>query len=438
MAHDSTLPEAIPFRTLGRFSGTLKLAIAGLLVIGIVGAVVGAAGPHPYRFWDALLFNWLFWSSIAIGMVIFAVALHMTSADWAWSIRRFALGGVAFLPISFLLLIPIWFASEHYFHHWLPIVRGEVYDPIVMNKAGWLNLPFMIVRNFVALIILYGLAIWFAYTALRPDVYGVNGERNRSLYDRMTRNFRGVDEEVLFSKRRLTVLAPVLAILFAVLWGMVGIDLAMTLEPHWFSTMFPVAFFVTAFHGGICATAIAATLYRSHLRLEPFITPRQYHDLGKLVFAFAVFWMYINWSQYIVIWYGLLPHEQEWFVHRFTGPFGPITQAAVVLVFVLPFFGLLTRPPKKVPGVLAFFAALILLGHWLERFLLIVPSLWAADYGYYYPLGIPEIGMALGFMGLFIAAYAWFTATFPLLPSPATLAARDSAVVAMPATATRR
>jgi hypothetical protein len=144
--------------------------------------------------------------------------------------------------------------------------------------------------------------------------------------------------------------------------------------------------------------------------------------------------MYINWSQYIVIWYGLLPHEQSWFVDRFSDPFGTIVQVVVTLVFLLPFFGLLTRPPKMVPGILAFFGVLILVGHWLERFLLIVPSLWGRDYA---PLGLPEIGMALGFGGLFLLAYVWFVQSFPLLPSPASLAARESTVVRVPVPATR-
>jgi hypothetical protein len=433
MAHDTSLPDAIPFRTLGPLSGALKAGIAVLVLIGVAAAALAALGGHAGRFWDALLFNWLFWSSLALGMVIFAAALHITQADWAWSVRRFALGGVAFLPISALLLIVVFFGSEHYFHHWLPVIRGEVHDIIIENKAGWLNLPFLIARNVVAVAVLYGLAIWFAYLALRPDVYGVDGARHRPLYDRMTRGWRGVEEEVRFSHRRMTVLAPVLALLFAVLWGMVGIDLAMTIEPHFFSTMFPVAFFVTAFHGGIAATAIAATLLRHRLHLHDFITGRQYHDLGKLVFAFSVFWMYINWSQYIVIWYGLLPHEQEWFVHRFSGPFGPLVQVVVTLVFLLPFFGLLTRPPKTMPPVLAFFAGLILIGHWLERFLLIVPTLWEGEG---FPLGLTEIGMGLGFLGLFLLSYTWFARSFPLLPSPASLAVRESAVVAVPATAT--
>jgi hypothetical protein len=116
-------------------------------------------------------------------------------------------------------------------------------------------------------------------------------------------------------------------------------------------------------------------------------------------------------------------------VHRFEEPFGAVTMSIVVLVFVLPFFGLLTRPPKKVPAVLAFFAMLILIGHWLERFIITVPSIWEGEG---LPLGIPEIGIGLGFLGLFSASYLWFVSTFPMLPSPAALAAQESAVVTVP------
>src|SRR5690606_31070040 len=119
------------------------------------------------------------------------------------------------------------------------------------------------------------------------------------------------------------------------------------------------AFFWAAFQGGVAATAIAVVVLRPVLRLEPFITGRQFHDLGKLVFAFSVFWMYLNWSQYIVIWYGLLPWEQPYFVNRFAEPFGVVAATVVILVFVLPFFGLLTKPPKRVPAILAFFAGLV-------------------------------------------------------------------------------
>jgi len=426
MAHDSPIPAAIPFRTLAPLSGAAKGILAVLVFIGVAAALLAVTAYEPGRFWQGLLFNWLFWSSLAIGMVMLAVALHLTSADWAWSVQRFALAGVAFLPISFVLLILVFFGSEHYFHHWLHPVG---YDPIIEAKRAWLTLPGMIARDFIGVGILYGLAIAFAFFSLRPDVYGVAGSRHLPIYDRMTRDFRGVEVEARHSRTVRNKLGVVMGILFAVFWGLIAIDLVMTMDPHFFSTMFPVTFFWAAVHGGVATTVIAMTLLRTRMGLTDFITRRQYHDIGKLLFGFSVFWMYINWSQYIVIWYGLLPWEQPFFVHRFEAPYGQVAIAIVVLIFVLPFFGLLTRPPKMIPEVLSFFAGLILIGGWLERFLISVPSIWE---GPGLPLGIPEVGMAIGFLGLFAATYLWFVSTFPMLPSPASLAAVESSVVAVP------
>jgi len=423
MSHDSGIPNAIPFRTLGALSGATKGLLAALILVGVAAVFIAATAYEPARLWQSILFNWLFWSSVSIGMVMFAVALHITAADWAWAIKRFALGGVAFLPISFILLGVVFLGSETYFHHWL---HPEGYDPIIEGKRVWLTLSNMVARDYIAITILYGMALTFAYFSLRPDVYGVEGARRRGIFDRLTTNWRGVEAEAARSHSIRMYMGPVMGILFAFIWGLIAIDLAMSLDPHFFSTMFPVAFFWAAFQGGIAATTIAVVVLRPRLGFEEFITQKQFHDLGKLVFATAVFWMYLNWSQYIVIWYGMLPWEQPYFVNRFSEPFGVISAAVLILVFILPFFGLLTRPPKKVPMILAFFAGLVLFGHWLERFLLVVPSIWESAE---LPLGLPEFGIGLGFLGLFLTAYLWFVRTFPMLPSPAALAAEPPAFI---------
>lgn len=421
--HSDSFPTHIPFRTARRPSAVVW-GVLGLLVI--VGVAAFATGDHERR-WLSLQFNWLFWSSVAVGMAMISIAFHITNARWAWSIRRFTLGGAAFLPVSFLLLLPVLFGGyEVYFHHWLHPEPGDV---IVESKLGYLNLPFLQGRILLGVAMLYAMLIWFAYLALRPDVYGAkNG--NESLYARLTKGWRGVGEEVRRSKDMMTVIAPITGILFALLWGMVAIDLVMSMDPHFYSTMFPVAFFVSAFHSGVAMTAIMVTIFRKQLRLEEFITGRQYHDLGKMVFAFAVFWMYINWSQYVVIWYGLLPWEQKYFAVRFAAPFTDVAKAVPLLVFAVPFLTLFTRAPKKVPGVLAGVAGIILLGHWLERFMIAVPAVWTEKD--HLPLGFTEVGTGLGFLGLFVACYLWYASRFPLLPSPATLAATDPATVEIP------
>jgi hypothetical protein len=423
----SAIPDRIPFRTLGRITGGMLALIALLVVVGAVAAFLGAGTEDHGRVWLALLYNWLFWSSLAMGMVMFAVALQITEADWAWSVRRFALGGVAFLPISFVLLLVVFLGSEHYFHHWLH-VEG---DPVIEAKRAWLNLPGLITRDLVAVLVLYGLAMLFAYHQLRPDLYGAGtDDAQRSWYGRLTRGWRGAPEEARRSRGIAMKTGVFLGLGYAILWGMIAVDLAMSLDPHFFSTMFPVAFFWTGFHGGVAATAVAVALLHRRTGVEPFVTGRQWHDLGKLVFAFSVFWMYLNWSQYVVIWYGLLPFEQAFFIKRFSEPYTPIAKAVPFLVFAIPFLGLLTRPPKRVPAIVAFFATMILVGHWLERFLLIYPAVYE---GKELALGIAEIGIALGFLGVFLASYLWFVRTFPVLPSPASLAASGPSVIVVPA-----
>ena len=427
-AHSDWPPVQVPYRTL-RVPGAVWGVLALLAVLGVVAFFLGLGGEeHGARAWHAFHFNWLFWSSVAMGMVILAMSFHMTNSRWSWSIRRFALAGAAFLPVSLLLFIPMWLGAEHYFHHWM--APGAVdNDPVLHEKAAWLSLPGMIIRDSVGVIVLYGLALLFTYHMLRPDLRGIKGAPG--IYERISGGtWRGAREEALRSRRIAMFVAPVSAIIFAVVWGLIAIDQGMTMLPHWFSTMFPVTFLVSAFHSAIAMTIVLSVIGRGLGRLENQIRSDQFHDIGKLLFAYADFWMYVNWSQYVVIWYGLLPHEQEWFVLRFTAPFAGLVQLAVGCIFVIPFFFLLTRPPKKVPAFLAFVAAIVLLGHWLERFLITVPSVWEGEH---LPMGVPEIGMGLGFGALFFASVLWFLKTFPLLPSPAALAAIPSPVVTVPA-----
>jgi Ni/Fe-hydrogenase subunit HybB-like protein len=302
-------------------------------------------------------------------------------------------------------------------------------DPILAAKAVWLSPSGMLVRDTLALIILYGMMFWFGYHMLRPDLHGLKGP---SIYGWFTGGqWRGLNEEALRSRKLSLRIGAVGSILFALLWGLIAVDQAMTMLPHWFSTMFPVTFIVSAFHSGLAMTAIMMVLLRRHLKLEEYITGAQFHDLGKLIFAFAVFWMYVNWSQYVVIWYGQLPHEQEFFVQRFHPAFAVLTEVAVACIFVFPFLSLLPRAPKKVPGVLAGVSAVVVIGHWLERYLITIPSVWPT--GRPAPFGLTEIGISLGFAGLFFASYAWFLSTFPVLPSPASLATIPSPTIQVPA-----
>lgn len=422
-AHSAEIPTRVPYRRLA-VPGAAWGAMALLVLVGVVAAFLA---DHE-RLWLAVHFNWLFWSSVATGMVVFAISLHITNARWSWPLRRFALAGAAFLPVSFILFLlklpgrPVWF------EHWWGKVEG---DHILEAKAAWLSPTGMLVRDVLGLLVLFGMMLWFAYHMLRPDLHGVKNAPG--IYDTISGSgWRGVKEEAQRSRKIAMRLAPVTAILFALIWGMIAIDQAMTMLPHWFSTMFPVTFLVSSFHSALAMVAILMVFARRQLRLEDYIGRQQFHDLGKLIFAYAVFWMYVNWSQYVVIWYGLLPHEQEFFVQRFHHPFGVVVEIMVSCVFVFPFLSLLARAPKVVPGVLAGVSAVVVFGHWLERFLITYPSVWNTADHPGLPLGLPEIGIALGFAGLFFACVGWFLSTFPVLPSPASLATIPTPTIEVP------
>ncbi|HLM69514.1 MAG TPA: hypothetical protein VK358_18375, partial [Longimicrobium sp.] len=264
------MPDAIPFRTLRLSMGVvLGLGLGGALLVALTYFIGG--GEHHERFWHALHFNWLFWASLAMGMVMFAVALHLTNARWAWSIRRFALAGVMFLPVA-VILFPLvhWGGYDHYFHHWTH-AKG---DPIIDAKKAWLSVNGMFWRDMAGITILMVMSVLFARNQLRPDVYGAEklkgvDDGQRAWYKRLTGNFRGVHEEAAASVSANNKLGVFLGLAYAFLWGMVGIDQAMTMLPHWFSTMFPVAFFMTAFHGGICMTILMVVLTRRRVGIEP-------------------------------------------------------------------------------------------------------------------------------------------------------------------------
>jgi hypothetical protein len=168
-----------------------------------------------------------------------------------------------------------------------------------------------------------------------------------------------------------------------------------------------------AFWGGIAATSVAAVwVAKQHPDFARCIGRQQRHDMGKMTFGYTVFWTYLFWSQYIVIWYGKLPWEQAWVIRRAAPPWGTLSALVIVMCFVIPFAGLLGRAPKIRPGMLAAFATVILVALWLERYVLLAPSLWVEGdptFSIWHPL------IALMFAGPFLISVRWFLSTFPVI-----------------------
>ncbi len=408
MAHIH-VPDEIPPRYLERSRG-FSMLCGALFLVGAV-ALFALRAVAPERAEQAYAANWLFFFAVAEGAILLCAATTLVKAKWNWPVRRVSLAFAAYLPIAFVLFLPMLGLRESYF----PWIEAMASDPIVQKKAAYLNVPFLIARNAVGLLLLIGLSLCLAYQALRPDTGLVrdDGDASRTRWRAsLAAGWTGQEAEEAASARRMGRLAPAFVLVYAAVMSTVAYDFAMSLEPHWFSTIFGAWYFMGGFWGGIASTAlIVVLLKRRHADLDRIMGPQQMHDLGKLTFAFCVFWTYIVFAQYIVIWYGKLPWEQAWVVHRTGETWGALSLALVLMCFVIPFAGLIGRRPKMNPAILGSMTCVILAGLWLEHHLLIAPSLRLDGP----TLGLWEALVGLVFLGPLLWSVRWFLCTFPLV-----------------------
>jgi hypothetical protein len=166
-----------------------------------------------------------------------------------------------------------------------------------------------------------------------------------------------------------------------------------------------------AFLAGIAMTALLATRLRSRYALERYITPGHFWDIGKIAFGFSIFWVYQFWSQYLPIWYANMPEETGWVFLRFEPPWRTLAWTVFTFVFLLPFVGLMNWYTKKSPFWLSLFSVVILLGMWMERHILVMPSLQPDHFW----VGLPEVGVTLFFVGLFGWAVQGWIARYPVV-----------------------
>jgi hypothetical protein len=223
-------------------------------------------------------------------------------------------------------------------------------DPILRGKAGWLNVPFFIGRS-----VLY-LAVWLLF------------------YRAMIRTSRRQDETGgLAPNRKSTVLSAAFMAAFIVTFSLASFDWLMSLQPLWFSTLFAGYNFAGTFVSGLAAITITAILLRRQGPLAGVVNEHHLHDLGKLILGFSTFWMYLWFSQYMLIWYGNIPEEVTYYVGRHRGAWAVLSVANLLVNWVIPFLVLLPRAAKQNESTLLRVCALLLVGRWLDLYLMIQP-----------------------------------------------------------------
>jgi hypothetical protein len=380
-------------------------------VLAIVGALVFVIGAFvaPERAWSAFHANWLFFATMAQAGVVFVAVQRITTARWSRAVIRFMEAYVAFLPIAFGFLLLTLFVGRGHVFPW----THEAYP--VPEKALYFNPTFLVIRDLVIFGLMVVLGIWYIYTSLRLDVGRVpewGAAWARGWRERMRSGFGEERREIHSTHSLQGKLAVATVMLFAFGWSVLSWDLSMGLSLHFQSTLYGWWFFMGVW---LCALTLFALLILAWSRFlntaDGLIQEVHLHDIGKLCFAFTAFWGYLTFGQYLVIWYGNLGEETPFMRLRLIPPWQWLTVAVVMMVFFIPFFGLISRAAKVFRPTLVLFTVISLVGMWLTRYIEVYPSTMPEATSL--PFGIWEIGVPLLYVGLFGWSYVAFMNAFP-------------------------
>lgn len=373
-----------------------------LAVVGFGSFVITVLGDSPGNIWEIFLINFLFWTGIAQAGIVFSCIMRITNARWARPLLRTSEALGAFLPIAIVLLLVV-FAGRDYL---LPYATHHYHHP----KDVWLNMEFVFGRNFIGFLILFAVSSLYVYYSLRQDLGGA-GEKLTGLAGWVASAWKGEDERKAIWLK-LGKFAPAVILLYSIVFSFFAWDFMMSLDPHWFSTLFGPFYFMGSFVCAIAMTIILSIMLRRRLGLEEYLDDNKYHDMGKMLQGFSLFWVYFFFSQFLPIWYGNMPEETVFVIARLKDePYRTLSWVVMWCCFIFPFTALIPRTNKIIKPVVIFISAVSLTGFWLEKYVLIVPSLSNAI-----DIGFTQILVSLGFLGAFIAAFLIFMRAFPSIP----------------------
>ena len=346
------------------------------------------------RPWSAFLVNTIFFLGIGVGSLFFLAIQYAAQAGWSAGILRVMEAVALFVSIPLLGLLFLAITGSMHLHHiWHWMQEGIMdpssynYDSLIAGKEGYLNAPFFIIRT-VAYLIIWGGAAYLL-------------RRNSLKDDRLPSG-----QSLFFTQRKL---AAAFIVLYAVTSSTSAWDYIMSIDAHWFSTLFGWYTFA-----GMFVTALTVlNLLVIYLRIGgylPWVNENHQHDLGKFMFAFSVFWTYLWFSQYMLIWYSNIPEETPYYLARF-GEYKVLFISMVALNFLMPVLVLMSRDAKRIVGFISLAAVFVLAGHWLDHYIMIMPG----SVGYNYGFAWAEIGGFLFYAGIFIYVVLYNLSSAPLL-----------------------
>jgi hypothetical protein len=332
------------------------------------------------RPWSAFYVAAFFFFMISLGVLVFYAIQYAAQAGWSPVLLRVMEGITAYLPVGsifiFLFLVASAFGLNHLFHWMDPELvnpNSEHFDKIIYGKSGWLNVPFFLIR-----VAIY-LGVWnlFRYLLRKNSIKGDTSDN----LNWFRKNFKMSVGFLAFFIVTETIMA----------W-----DWFMSLDPHWYSTLYGWYVFATMIVSAITVIALVTIVLKAQGFLD-FVNDSHIHDLAKYMFGFSIFWTYLWFAQFMLIWYADIPEEATYFVTRIQD-YKILFFGMLVTNFVFPLLVLMNSDFKRVNWFVVMAGIVILIGHYIDVYLLVMPT----TVGEHWSFGIPEISGVLFFLGLFI------------------------------------
>lgn len=361
-----------------------------LVIIGLVTFVWLWLTDHR-ALWLSYLADFIFFTGVAQAAVVWSAVTRGCNGRWARPLQRMAEGMAAVLPLSVLLFIPILFAHRTIYSWW---------DHPV--KLPWLNHGFLLGRDFGIVIFLAWLSVHYLRVSTRPDLR------------RDAEALTGAGSPgALRAQKTLSRLWVVLVFAFCYLYSVLGQDLNVSLYIGWYDYIYPWFFFISSWYGGCALVTLLAVMWRRRLGARDIISADVLHDAAEIKFAFAIFWAYLFWTQFMVLWYAN-KQDDIYILIRLSQqhPWVTLSWVALTLGFFLPFgFGLSRSYKRRAPTV-AYMACLTLGAMWLQQNLMVFVSTWYQGF----PPLIASALLSCGFLGAYGLCYLWAMRRVPIFP----------------------
>jgi hypothetical protein len=375
-----------PTETLaGRFDRIQRRAF----VIGIAALVLAALDGirAPEQFFRSYLLAFVFWLGFPLGCAAFLMVHHLTGGFWGLPIRRPLEAGTRTLPLITTLVLPLLLGVGRLYSWTNPNLVAA--DVVLKSKQLYLNLPFFLIRNVIYF------AVWWAL------VRGLNGwsdEQDRTGDPRLALRLENMSGPGL--------------VLYGLTVTFFSIDWIMSLEPHWFSTIFGLIFMVLQVLSALALAVFVAGFLSQYEPIASVITSDRFNDLGNLVLTFVMLWAYLSFSQFLIIWAGDLINEIPWYLTRARGGWAMIAVLLIFLSFAIPFFLLLMRPIKRRVETLSALCGALILITFVDVYWMVAPAFEKAGPRFY----LLDFLLPVGIGGVWVAAFVAQLKSRPLLP----------------------